>query len=352
MYCYQADKMIEQENNNNIIKRFASIIIVTHNHKQFLDRCLKSVLIQEYPHEIILVDNCSTDGTVSYVRENFPKMKIVETSANVGYGAGNNLGVKNSLGEYIVVLNPDTVVQTGWLSALISPLENENTIITTPKILTYEGFTINTCGNINHFTGLNFTRGLGSSPSNYKEIASIGGISGACFAIKKHDYEILGGFDEAFFMYKEDTDFSWNALQSGFTIIYIPNSILRHYYTLRVFPEKLYQLEKGRYMILRKFLSRKEMIILTPSFFVVEIFTIGYSLKQGKKGMRNKIRATVDGLKEPVKKVPGNKDILISHLDSRIPDNQLISNAFERGIAVFGNIIFSLNYKVLRRILY
>lgn len=340
--------MLEPLKPYNLIKKQASILIVTYNNKHFLDACLNSVLIQNYPHEIILVDNCSGDGTVSYVCEHFPTVKVIENSSNAGYGAGNNLGVKHAQGNYIVILNPDTIVREGWLSALISPLESENNIITTPKILTYEGFTINTCGNINHFTGLNFTRGLGLRPDLYQEPTSTGGISGACFALRKHDYEILGGFDETFFMYNEDSDFSWRAFQNGYTIKYIPNSVIRHHYTLNVTPEKLYHLEKGRYIILRKYFSTREMIILLPSFIVTEILTWGYSLKQGNKGAVNKIRAMTEGLQQPVKKVKGNTDLLLSHLDSRIPDTQLISNVFEKGIAIIGNIIFSINYRLLK----
>jgi hypothetical protein len=332
----------------NVGEKQASIIIVTYNNKHFLNVCLNSIFTQEYPHEVIIVDNCSNDGTVSYVREHFPTVKVIGNSSNAGYGAGNNLGVKHAQGEYIVILNPDTIVHKGWLSALISPLENENNIITTPKILTYEGLTINTCGNINHFTGLNFTRGLGLSPDHYQEPTSTGGISGACFAMRKHDYEILGGFDETFFMYNEDSDFSWRAFQSGYTIKYIPNSVIRHYYTLKVAPEKLYYLEKGRYIILRKYFSRREMIILLPSLIMAEIFTWGYCLKQGKQGIRNKIRAMTEGLQQPVKIEHGNTDLLLSRLDSRIPETQLISNVFEKGIAVIGNIVFSLNYRMIK----
>lgn len=340
--------MMTQINSYCKTKKLASLIIVTYNHKQFLERCLNSVLIQEYPHEVILVDNCSSDDTVSYVREYFPMVKIVENLSNVGYGAGNNVGVKHSQGEYIVILNPDTIVHEGWLSSLITPLENENNIITTPKILTYDGLTTNTCGIISHFTGLHFTRGLGSSPERFHEQTPTGGFSGACFAIRKHDYEILGGFDEIFFMYNEDSDLSWRAFQNGYTIRYIPNSVLRHHYSLNVSPEKLYHLEKGRYIILRKYFSPKKIILLLPSLMIAEIFTFGYAFKQGSKGITYKIRAMKDGLNQPVKKTHGNQDLLLCHLDSRIPDNQLISNSFERLFTLIGNTVFSINYRFLR----
>lgn len=340
--------MTDQVQLQNIRKKQASVIIVTYNSKPFLDACLNSVLIQDYPHEIILVDNCSNDETVSYVIEHFPTVKVIKNLSNTGYGAGNNLGVLYSQGKFIVILNPDTIVHERWLSALILPLECRNKSITTPKVLTYEGFTINTCGNINHFTGLNFTRGLGLSPDKYPDPISTGGISGACFAMKKCDYEILGGFDEAFFMYNEDSDLSWRAYQSGYSINYIPNSVLRHNYTLNVSPEKLYHLEKGRYFILRKHFSKREMIFLLPSLIVAEIFTWGYCMKHGKIGIINKIRAIIEGLQQPVKKVHGNTDLLLTHLDSKIPDSELISNIFERGITVIGNIIFSLNYRMIK----
>ena len=205
----------------------ASVIIVTYNHKKYLKSCINSVLKQDYPHEVIVVDNCSQDGSAQLVREKFPDIKLIESPENKGYGAGNNLGVRQAIGEYIIILNPDTIVESGWLRELVKPLESEN-IITTSKILLYDGSAINTCGIINHFAGLTFTRGLGAEPRAYQKSECVSGFSGCCFAMRKEKFEELGGFDENFFTYHDDSDLSWRAHLSGFRILYVPTSAVRH----------------------------------------------------------------------------------------------------------------------------
>ncbi len=98
-----------------------SVIIVTYNHRKYIGQCLESV-IEQKPYEVVVVDNGS-DGTAEYVIRNFPSVKVIKPEKNLGYAGGNNLGVRHARGEYIVILNPDTVVEKGWLEELVKPLE-------------------------------------------------------------------------------------------------------------------------------------------------------------------------------------------------------------------------------------
>jgi GT2 family glycosyltransferase len=327
----------------------ASVIIVTYNSRHYLDACLRSVLRQDYPHEVILVDNCSQDGTVQYVRESFPEVKVIESPNNGGYGAGNNLGVRYARGKYAVILNPDVVVEAGWLQRLISPLQSNPMVIVTPKILLYDGSAINTCGNINNFTGLTFTRGLGADPvTDYCQVENVSGISGACFALRCEEYVRLGGFDESFFLYNEDADFSWRANLSGYSILSIPDSVIYHDYQLRVSPEKIYHLEKGRYLILRKYLSRDEFLLLLPSLMMAEVLTFGYAARFGFKGLKYKISALYDGFTANVHKLTGDKKALMAHLSPSIPEDQLTFTRVERLGRVFANKVLQWNFRAIR----
>lgn len=324
----------------------ASIIIVTFNHKKYISDCLNSILKEKYPNEIILVDNCSHDGLIEFVEKSYPMVKIIRSTNNLGFGAANNLGVKCSHGEFIVFLNPDTIVRDRWLENLISPLQKHENLITTPKILNYYGSSINTCGAINHFTGLTFTQGLGKVPIEFNEPIFVSGVSGACFALKRKDFDKINGFDESFFLYNEDSDFSWRTHLSGLEIAFIPESIVYHDYTLKVSPEKLYHLERGRYFILRKYLTKTELLLILPSLLFTELLTSYYALKLGKKGISNKLQAVIDGLSHPVIKYFGDKKLLFKNLHSSIPANQLTSNNIEYYVKIVGNIIFSINYRV------
>jgi GT2 family glycosyltransferase len=327
----------------------ASIIIVTYNHHKYLEKCVSSIRKQNYPHEIIVVDNGSTDGTINYIKETFPDIKIIVSPANRGYGAGNNLGFKYTNGRYIVILNPDVIVEQSWLENLIAPLKRQDNVITTSKILMYDGKKINTLGNINHYTGLTFTRGLGEDPIKYSQILQTTGISGACFALTNTAYAKIGGFDETFFLYNEDSDFSWRANLMGYNILAIPDSIIYHDYQLKVSPEKIYFLEKGRYIILRKYLSLKDKIILSPSLFIAEILTFGYAIQFGKVGLKFKLKAMVDGYNARVQYV--NREdhtLLFQMLEKSIPIDQLTFTRIDRIVKIFSNYIFKLNMRFIR----
>jgi len=327
----------------------ASIIIVTYNHKNYLNSCINSIQNQDYPHEIIIVDNSSNDGTPYFIEKNFPNISLIKNSKNFGYGRGNNIGFKYANGEFIVILNPDTIAKDNWLKELIKPLKANKNLITTPKILLYNGSAINTCGNINHFTGLTFTRGLNHPPSDFQVKQFLSGFSGCNFAIKKENYEKLAGFDENFFSYLEDSEFSWRSHLKGYKILYVPTSIVKHDYVLKVNPEKIYHLEKGRYMILRKYFSWKEFFLSFPSLLIAELLILGYCLEQGWKGIKAKIKAIRDGLIVKINKEIGNKKELFESLCDTIPSDQLTFNILEKALKIISNYIFKLNFKVLKQ---
>lgn len=323
----------------------ASVIIVTYNHKKYMRGCLSSVLSNN-PLEVIVIDNGSTDGTPEFIEENFPKVKVIRSPRNLGYSGGNNLGVEHAKGEYVVILNPDTKVEENWLEELLKPLVKSKRLITTPKILLYDGSAINTAGNIVHFTGLTFTRGYLEPPKEYDKPEYLSGISGACFAMRRDEYLQLGGFDENFLAYNEDGEFSWKAHARGFKILYIPTSIVYHDYTLKVPPQKIYHLEKGRYIILRKYLTARQRLAILPSLIMSEILTWGYAVLNGPSGIKFKLKAIFDGLKAEVNKIDASEEIL-QGLDSQIPEDQLSCTSIDRVIKRIANRIYEWNYRVI-----
>ena len=328
----------------------ASVIVVLYNSSHYIEACIDSIMKQDYPHEIVAVDNNSTDNCCSILKNKYPHVRLIENGENAGYGAGNNEGVKHAIGEYIVILNPDTIVEEGWLRELIKPLKNTDKIITTPKILTYNGDIINTCGAINHFSGLSFTRGLGDASDMQSCKKRISGISGCSFAIRRDHYLSLGGFDRRFFMYNEDADLSWRANLNGFKILYTPLSVVKHDYILKMTPKKLYYLEKGRYTILRKYLSTNCLLLLSPSLLITEMLTFGYASRGGVEYLYNKILAMVHGLTDEITPVKGNSHLLIGSLYDKIPDDQLTRYKLDVLIIRLCNMIYIWNYACLKAV--
>lgn len=326
-----------------------SIIIVTYNSAKDIQNCINSVLEQAFESfEIIIVDNASVDNTVNLVQEKYPNLRLIRNQENVGFGGGNNIGVKLAKGDIIVFLNPDTIVLDGWLEELVKPLVPGEKLITTSKILTYDGSTINTCGNIIHFTGLAFTRGYGSHPTAYGQPEYVAEASGCSFAIWKEDFFEIGRFDEVIFLYHDDVDFSIRAQLKGFDILFVPTSVVKHNYTLNVTAQKLYHLERGRYIILRKYYDLHDIIRISPSLFIAEILAFGYALQLGFSGLRFNLQGMKEGLTVEVHRVSGDKGKLFRSTSVKIPNGQL-TNSISSAMAVsFANWLFGVNSRLLR----
>lgn len=338
---------IKKGGNRNLSNE-VSVVIVTFNHHPYIGKCLESV-IQNHPFEVIVVDNGSSDKTLSLIENEFPDVRIIRNQENYGYGKAVNIGVWESSGNYVIVLNPDTIVENCWLDSLVNPLIDRARIITVPKILTYDGEAINTCGNIEHFTGLTFTRGLGDDPESFSVPEVISGLSGACFAMRREDYLGLKGFDETFFLYMEDAEFSWRANMYGFEIVYAPESVVWHDYSLEVAPEKLYFLEKGRYQLLQKYLTRRDLASILPSLLITEMLTWGYAFRLGTRGLKAKARSMRRSISINTPKNGMNLKEIIDRLEWRIPIEQLSSTKLDDIAKAAANVMYHANRKVLIR---
>lgn len=323
-----------------------SIIIVTYNHQDYIGRCLES-LLQEGAHEIVVVDNQSTDNTLNIIIENFPQVNIIRSPENVGYSRGIDMGIKNCSQKYVVIINPDTWVGENSLKILLEPLKQNNRLITTPKALFYDGSYINTCGNQAHFTGLGFTRKLGGELGYCKHTKKVNALSGVCFALSHDLYQEMGGMLPELFLYMEDTEFSWRAHCMDVDILYVSEALIYHDYVLEVVPEKIYHLEKGRYIILRKYYNLPTYLLLAPSLLITEILTWGYAFLKGLEGVRYKYKALKDGLELPVTRMEVDRRKLIRSLDWKIPNNQLAHRILDYTVIRFANLIYYLNYRMI-----
>ncbi len=270
----------------------ASVIVVSHNHRHQLGRCL-TLLVATTEAELILVDNASSDGSADFVEENFGSVRVIRSKTNRGFGGANNLGASQARGEFLASLNPDTAVEPGWLDALIGTLDADPLagLATSKILLLNEPERINTCGNDVHISGLTLCRGMGMERSAYSELGEVNAVSGAAFALRRELFHELDGFDEEFFLYMEDTDLSWRARLVGWRCLYVPSSIVYHDYSLRFGPYKTYYQERNRYLLLLKSLHWRTMFALLPVFLLGETVTWGFSLLRDRPRLGNKLRA-------------------------------------------------------------
>lgn len=340
--------------------KLVSIIILTYNNEKDLAECIPSIYDQTYKNfELLIVDNGSTDGTVEFIKTHYPEIKLVETGANLGYAGGNNIGFRHAKGDYIVVVNPDTFVDPGWLADLIKPLEDPKIGITNPKVLEYNDHDHGSCGNTTHYTGLHFPRGLEKSTTLYTKPEIVSAISGCSFAIRREVLSSLNGFDPDYFLYLEDSDLSLRARLAGYQIMFTPGSIVYHKHKTVITPQKEYYLERNRYQLLLKCYSTKLLVIVFPAFFLTEIVTWTHATINGPQFIRSKLRAygwilgNMGRIMKKRKDVKAHRQIsdkeFVQLIEPEIPFAQVIGSKMACTMAdAVINTFYKAHFKVVR----
>jgi GT2 family glycosyltransferase len=209
-----------------------SVVIVTWNGRQYLEDCLTAVAAQQgVQAETILVDNASTDGTVAYVRDRFPSVRIVALPENRGFAAGNNAGASEACAPLIAFLNNDTIADPGWLRALGAALDlpNRFALATSRIVYMHDPEIIDSAGDGFLRSGGAFKRLHGMRVAAAAQPAEVFGVCGAACLMPKHVFVELGGFDEDFFASHEDVDLSFRARLRGYRVRYVPDALVRHY---------------------------------------------------------------------------------------------------------------------------
>ena len=224
-----------------------SVIIVNYNVKHFIEQCLFSVLkaSESLTHEVFVVDNNSVDGSVGLIKEKFPQITLIENKVNTGFSVANNQAIKLAKGEYILLLNPDTVVQEDTFTKIIAfmdahpqtgglgvkMLDGQGNFapeskrgLPTPAVAFYKMFGLSKLFPKSKQFGKYHLTYL---PEN--EINEIEVISGAFMLIRKTVLDKIGLLDETFFMYGEDIDLSYRIIKAGYKNYYFPETQIIHY---------------------------------------------------------------------------------------------------------------------------
>jgi hypothetical protein len=224
-----------------------SVIIVNYNVRDFLNHALLSLrkALKRIRSEIILVDNASDDGSVEMVRERFPEVKIIANRENLGFAKANNIALKRARGTYILLINPDTIVQEDTLRVMMKFFDDTPSVgLAGCKILNPDGSFQLACRRsfptpwvaFTKMTGLSRLFGRSSLFGKYNltylntdETYEVDAVSGSFMMIRREVYERVGGLDEAFFMYGEDLDWCYRIQKAGWKIYYVHSTQIIHY---------------------------------------------------------------------------------------------------------------------------
>lgn len=207
------------------------VIVLNWNGLDWLDGCLKALHAQRVlPTEIVIVDNASTDKSVSHLRNRWPDVRVEVLASNVGFAAGNNRGAEDARTDALIFLNNDTEPEPGWLQALAAAAEADPTrgLVTSKVVYLNQPDVIDSAGDGYLRCGGAFKRQHGATAATAAESGEVFGACGAAFLIRRTLFEELGGFDEDFFMVYEDVDLSYRARLSGARVWYAADAVVRH----------------------------------------------------------------------------------------------------------------------------
>ena len=203
-----------------------------------LETCLPSVLAQTYPNvQVLLVDNQTTDDSVSFTRQNFPQVEIIPTAQALGFGAANNLAMKQARGEFFFLLNDDTAMEPDCIAECVAAISrSDNIAAVVPKMkLFYMRSFLNSIGNSMYPDGRSCDNFIG-----YLDIGQFddtGQVFGACFGavlLRRAVVERIGYIDEDYFFYYEDIDWSFRARIGGYDIVTAPQAIVYHKFSATI----------------------------------------------------------------------------------------------------------------------
>lgn len=290
-----------------------SICITTLNASGYLRNCLRSIceqsaylhwrddasLTEEPPSsspvngkldfELIIVDNGSTDDTASMLQAEFPKAIIIHNSRNEGFARPINQALRQSLGRYMLVLNPDTIVLPGALNHLSEYMDAHPEVgICGPKVLNRDGSLQKPCRRgvsrpwaaFSYFSGLSalFPRSklFGGYLLNYLDenaTSEVDGVSGSCMLIRRQLFDQIGMFDEQYFAYQEDADYCFRANAAGWKVVYLATAQIVHFGGQggsRVQPYRsIFEWHRSYYLYYRKNLARDYFFLFNWFYYML-----------------------------------------------------------------------------------
>jgi len=272
-----------------MIEPLVSIVLVNYNGLKDLKLCFDSLYnLANKNFELIFVDNNSQDNSVDFIRKNYPIVKVIELKKNYGFAGGNNIGVAEAIGEYIVLLNTDTVVDKNWLTELVKVAEQSNNIgIVGSKNYYYHDkteifYAIGTCdkfGNTGNIGNKKRDNALFNTQTNCFFVC------GAALMIKRELYEKINLFDPSYFAYFEDVDLCWRTIISGYDVVYVPKSFIYHKVgqVIKNINRKRYLLERNKLRTVLKNYELKTLVKIMPKYFLQILFIIFESIFKKQK---------------------------------------------------------------------
>lgn len=278
----------------NGLKAFptVSVIVLNYNGMSFLKDCFDSLLAATYPDtELLMVDNGSTDESVSFMERHYPRVRIIKSATNLSYSGGNNLGIRHARGQYVVLLNNDTEVTPGWLEPLLDEFGSDERIaacqpkvldMTNRKAFEYAG----AAGGFMDRLGYPFLRGrifdtVEEDTGQYQSPVDLFWTSGVAMAIRKNVLDETGLLDEDFVLHMEEIDLCWRLHLRGYRLRVRPDAVIYHYGGGTLSQEKTvkmyYNHRNSMFMLLKNY-SGGRLLWVLPLRLLLDVVLVLKSL--------------------------------------------------------------------------
>lgn len=265
-----------------------SVILVNWNGRHFLGPCLQALEAQTFrDFEIVLVDNASADGSPEWVAEHYPDVRIVRSERNLGFAEGNNRGFEVARGEFLVLLNNDTVAEPGFLQELleVARLDERTGMVAgvlvfsqRPDLVASAGIRVGWDGVVLDVMAARPRQDLPSAP------AEVFGASGGAALYRRAMLSDIGPFTPDLFFYLEDADLAWRARLAGWRCMLAPQAIVRHVYSASAgqgSPFKSFHLARNRWLVLYLNLPARLGLLQAPFILAYDLAACTYGLLSG-----------------------------------------------------------------------
>ncbi len=339
-----------------------SIIILNYNAGNLLLNCVDSVFKSTYPNfEVLVVDNISTDNSHVVCKKKFEKIHLIENKENLGYCEGNNVGIRNANGEFVVILNPDTIVEPNWLNHLMSAYNEFGEGLYQPKFFSLnEKHVLQSTGNMLHIFGFGFAKDKGKIDDKKMEsVEKINYASGTCLFTSKIVLDKIGLLDPFLFLYHDDLDLGWRAAHIGINSFYVPKSIIYHAesYSIKWSSKKFYWLERNRKYCLLTHYSKETYAKMRFSLFLVDLCVWLFYLSKGFLGAKIKAELDIFRNRKTIKirhnqlekmKIVSDKDLIEKFPDEIFVPKNVSEPVFNQ---LFNKILSALSKKVKKKII-
>ncbi len=255
------------------------------------NNCLRSIIANppQGDYEIIVVDNGSTDGSLKMLQADFPKVTVIENPANLGFTAPMNQALRRATGQFLLLLNPDTLIHPQAFDRLIAFMQEHPQVgICGPKVLNTDGSLQAPCRRgesrpwavISYFLRLHRlfpdSRLFGGYLMNYMDedvTHEVAGVAGSCMLIRRQVIDQIGYLDERFFAYQEDADYCFQARRAGWQVYYVPTAQVTHFGGeggSRVQPYRsIYAWHRSYWLYYRKNLASDYFFLFNWVFYLV-----------------------------------------------------------------------------------